>query len=232
MTAITACSTPPKIWKRYVDNSFVIIKKNCVASIHDTLNSIDPKIAFTIKPQNNGQIPFLNTLVSRSNGVITIDVYRKSTYTDQYLDFYSPRKETQTEYCHHSPENAFNLPSTPEGKAKELIHVTDALKSNSYPQSVISNILKKKPPSATTPSPEELVGMFFRRADPSDRRFAVLPYIKGLTEPLSRLLRNNGIQTTGRPLRHYNKSLFLRNQDHPRNYKQMSFIRSHAPTVR
>ena len=34
------------------------------------------------------------------------------------------------------------------------------------------------------------------------------------------------------PLRHYNKSLFLRNQDHPRNYKQMSFTRSHAPIVR
>ena len=43
------------------------------------------------------------------------------------------------------------------------------------------------------------------------------------------------------PLRHYNivstnydynNNLFLRNQDHPRNFKQMSFIRSHAPTVR
>ena len=31
--------------------------------------------------------------------------------------------------------------------------------------------------------------------------FFALPYIKGLTEPLSRLLRNNGIQTTSRPLK-------------------------------
>jgi len=60
-----------------------------VASFHDTLNSIDPKIAFTIEPENNGQIPFLDTLVSRSNGVITIDVYSKSTHTDRYLDFHS-----------------------------------------------------------------------------------------------------------------------------------------------
>ena len=55
--------------------------------------------------------------------------------------------------------HASNLPSTPEGKAKELFHVTDAL--NSYLQSVISNIQKKKPPPAITTSPEELVGMFF-----------------------------------------------------------------------
>ena len=35
------------------------------------------------------------------------------------------------------------------------------------------------------------------------------------------------------PLRHSNKSLFLRNHplNHPLNFKQMSFIRSHAPTV-
>jgi len=33
------------------------------------------------------------------------------------------------------------------------------------------------------------------------------------------------------PLRHNNKSLFLRNQDHLLNFKQMSLIRSHAPTV-
>ena len=100
-----------------------------------------------------------------------------------------------------------NLPSTPEGEAKELIHVTDALKSNSIPQSDISNILKKKPPPAITPSPEELVGMFFGWADPSDLHcgFSVLLYIKSLTEPLSRLLRNNGIQTTSTPL----KSLYL-----------------------
>ena len=39
-TAITASSTPPKIWKRYVDDSFVIIKKHSVASFHDTLNCV------------------------------------------------------------------------------------------------------------------------------------------------------------------------------------------------
>ena len=61
-SAITASATPPKVWKRYVDDSFVVIKKHSVSTFHDTLNSIDPKISFTIETENNGQISFLDTL--------------------------------------------------------------------------------------------------------------------------------------------------------------------------
>ena len=70
-------------------------------------------------------------------------------------------------------------------------------------QQLISNILKKKSTSEVIPSPEELVGMFFKWTDPPDSQngFAILPYIKGVTEPLTRILNNNGIQTTTRPVK-------------------------------
>ena len=61
--AINTSTVAPRVWKRYVDDSFVIIKKDAVSSFHDALNSIDPKIAFTIKEENNGQISFLDTFV-------------------------------------------------------------------------------------------------------------------------------------------------------------------------
>ena len=98
---------------------------------------------------------------------------------------------------------ASNLPSTNEGKTQEITHATDALKANVYPSTVISNTLNKKAPSQTVPPPEELVSMFFKWADPPDafRGFACLPYIKGLTEPLIRLLRNNGIRVVSRPFK-------------------------------
>ena len=57
--AINTSTVAPRVWKRYVDDSFVIIKKDAVSSFHDALNSIDPKIAFTIEEENNGQISFL-----------------------------------------------------------------------------------------------------------------------------------------------------------------------------
>ena len=199
--AINTSTVTPRIWKRYVDDSFVIIKKDAVSSFHDTLNSIDPKIAFTIEEENNGQISFLDTLVSRKNGVTVIDVYRKPTHTDRYLDYSSHH-----EYKHKVSAastllfRAANLPSTYEGKARETSYVTEALKANGYPPTVISNILKKKS-APTTPPPEELVSMFFKWADPSDTSlgFACLPYIRGLTEPLTRLLRKNYIRVVSKP---------------------------------
>ena len=64
------------------------------------------------------------------------------------------------------------------------------------------------------------------------RSFAVLPYIKGLTEPLTRLLRNNGIRTTSRPLKTLRQEFVSPNQDHRLINKQMLFTRFHVPTVR
>ena len=80
--AISTSSVPPRIWKRCVDDSFVIIKKDAISFFHNTLNATDPKIFFTIELENNGKIAFLDTLVSRRNGVVVIDVYRKPTHTD------------------------------------------------------------------------------------------------------------------------------------------------------
>ena len=42
--AINTTPVTPKVWKRYVDDSFCIIKRNAVNSFHNTLNAIDQHI--------------------------------------------------------------------------------------------------------------------------------------------------------------------------------------------
>ena len=98
---------------------------------------------------------------------------------------------------------ASSLPTSHEGKIRETSQVIAALEANGYPSSVISTILNKKPPSPTVPPPEELVSMFFKWVDPSDthKGFACLPYISGLTEPLTRLLRKNEIRVVNKPFK-------------------------------
>ena len=38
--------------------------------------------------ENNNQIAFLDALVSRKDNALIVDVYRKPTHTDRYLDFW------------------------------------------------------------------------------------------------------------------------------------------------
>ena len=59
--AINTTPARPKTWKRFVDDSFSIIKKNTVPAFHDTLKSIDPNIQFTIERENNDKLTFLDT---------------------------------------------------------------------------------------------------------------------------------------------------------------------------
>ena len=87
--AIHNAVIPPKVWKRFVDDSFAIIKKSAVLSFHCTLNSIDPHINLTTEHEQDGRTAFLDTLISRNNCSISIDVYRKPTHTDRYLNYLS-----------------------------------------------------------------------------------------------------------------------------------------------
>ena len=88
------------MWKRYVVDSFCIIKKDEIPAFHNILNSLDPRISFTIEHKNNGQIPFLDPLVSRHNGTIYVDVYWKTTHSHHDIK----HKESTTVALLHSFE--------------------------------------------------------------------------------------------------------------------------------
>ena len=81
--ALSTFHTPPRFWRRYVDDTCTALPSNLVDSFHDHLNSIDPCIQFTIERESNGQLPFLDILLNREeDGSISTSVYRKATHTD------------------------------------------------------------------------------------------------------------------------------------------------------
>ena len=204
--AINTTPVPPKEWKRYVDDSFCIIKRNAVDSFHNTLNSIDQHISFTIEEENNNQIVFLDALVTYKDNALIFYVYRKPTHTDRYSDFFSHHdKRHKISTAETLLHRTTNLTSTKQGKETEVTHVADVLRPDNYPQFVISSILKKKSSTQRTnsiPTPEELVCMFFIRAAPSDlSNYAVLPYTNGISQPLTRLLEKHDIRVVSKPLK-------------------------------
>ena len=81
---------PPKLWLRYVDDILEIIKKDNVQKLTDHINQADKSgsIKFTYEQESEGSLPFLDTLIVRkADGTIKLQVYRKPTHTDQYLNY-------------------------------------------------------------------------------------------------------------------------------------------------
>ena len=56
-----------------------------------------------MEEESNGALAFLNTLLKRNNGEISVLVYRKSTHNDQYLN-YSSHHQTS---CKESVVSSF-----------------------------------------------------------------------------------------------------------------------------
>ena len=88
----TALSTAPHTpLFRYVDDSHTYLRKDQVDEFHHHLNSINPSVQFTLELEDTkGQgLPFLDTITTRWGTQLEVNVYRKPTHTDRYLDFNS-----------------------------------------------------------------------------------------------------------------------------------------------
>ena len=55
----------PRIWKRYVDDTFCVMEKRHTQAFLDHLNSVRSTIKFTMELENDGSLPFLDTLLTR-----------------------------------------------------------------------------------------------------------------------------------------------------------------------
>ena len=196
-TAIATASHPPKWWFRYVDDSHACLRKDQVDEFHQHLNSINTNIQFTQELEDtNGQgLPFLDTITIKRGTQLEVNVYRKPTHTDRYLDFNSHHP-----MCHKRSvvstllRRAQNIPSTQKGKREEKRRVKAVLRDNNYPTSFINSCERSlsKPP-----------------ADQPSSGFVVLPYVQGISERIGRILRKQQIKVAFKPLRTVN-SLFPR----------------------
>ena len=118
-------------------------------------------------------------------------------------------------------------------KSKEIQHVTNALKANGYPSSIISNILKnkKKRPTQTIPTPEELVGMFLSGPIHQTQVLISLAFLISMAS-LNRSQDYFVIMEFESSLNlteHYNKNFLHQNSGHPLISKPTLFTRSHIP---
>ena len=79
--------TPPSLWVRYIDDTFIIINKNESDNFFKYINEVDPNIKFTQERVDN-KLAFLDCHVHLNpNGSLNSTVYRKPTHIDHNLQF-------------------------------------------------------------------------------------------------------------------------------------------------
>ena len=122
--AIITAEHPPRIWKRYVDDTFVVTEPAKKAKFLKHINKMDPHIQFTTEDAKaDGSIPFLDTLVmSQSDNSLLISVYRKPTHNDLYLQWDS----------HHHLSAKFSVINTLEHRAKTVCSKNQLLKEEDH----------------------------------------------------------------------------------------------------
>ena len=90
-----SCVQKLTIYFRYVDDTFAIFKQEGdVDNFLITLNRLHPALKFTFEKEHDDKLPFLDILVERTDLDFKTSVYRKPTFSGQYIrwESFSPCK--------------------------------------------------------------------------------------------------------------------------------------------
>ena len=76
-TAITMALHPPKVWERFVDDVYSILKRTHLENFFHHINNPHQNIKFTMDEESNGELAFLDASLKRNNREISVMAYRK-----------------------------------------------------------------------------------------------------------------------------------------------------------
>ena len=185
---ITTALHPPRVWKRYVDDTLVVQQQKHQEEFLHHINTVDPSIQFTVEEaKEDGSIPFLDTIIRpEEDGRFTIGVYRKPTHTGLYLPWDSNHNiAAKYSVINTLTHRAHTICSTPELAEQELQHLEEVLGACKYPRWAIKKIFNKHQHKDKKKTP---------RSKHLTKSHIVVPYIEGMGESLKKICRRHGVE--------------------------------------
>ena len=132
------------LWVRYVDDIFCAWPADKdVDSFLSSLNSFVPSIKFTLEVEENGQLPFLDVMVHRTDRSFKFAVYRKPTNICSYIHFYSNHSDKTKVAVFSSMFLRALRVSCPEFLDQELDKIREIARNLKYPAVFIENAFNK-----------------------------------------------------------------------------------------
>jgi hypothetical protein len=128
---------------RYVDDIVVVYNKDVTdidVFLHQ-FNNLTPKLKFTIEKETDRKLHFLDITITRGIEKFTIDVHRKSTYTDIIIpeDSCHPKEQKMAAIRYfYNRMNKYHL--SPENLEKENHILQQILYNNGYYISAAKNL--------------------------------------------------------------------------------------------
>ena len=190
--SLSTFPSPPKCYERFVDDTFTIIKRSVLHPFFDHMNSLHPKIQFTIEEENDGSLPFLDTLLKRNNdGTISVLVYRKPTHTDQYLQFTSNHPSSTKDAVMSSLfRRAKEIVSDENDLKRENERISNVLSENGYSVGAIKRVRQK----LSRPNVQQDAEQTGQTEQVEQTRYISIPYIAGTSETLRRVFASHNIK--------------------------------------
>jgi len=177
----------PRLWKRCVNDTFVLIEQKHLTNFADHINKVESSIKFTMETETNGSIPFLDVLVKKGAiGQISTSALRKSTRTGRYLNY---RSEQPLQHnC---------------SVVNTLLHRTDTIRNDKKDRQaeiaiVRTSLIENGRPECMIRFPKK---RYESKQKEKTRSLAVLPYYPGLIQKLKCCLSSHNIKVVSKPIR-------------------------------
>ena len=185
--ALATALHPPRVWRRYVDDTWVIQQQEHKQQFLQHINTVDDSIQFTVEEANDdGSIPFLDTFIKpEEDRSFKIGVYRKPTHTDLYLPWDSAHDmASKYSVINTLTHRAHTISSTTDLVKQELQHLEKVLGACKYPGWAIQKIFQKYNNKQKKKTP---------RSTFHTRCHIVVPYVEGMGESLKKICRKHGV---------------------------------------
>ena len=183
--ALNSTVCRPRIWKRYVDDVFCIIKKGKEDELLKKLNNHRSSIQFTMEKEVNGSLSFLYyNLNKKEDNFLEVSIHKKPTHTDRYLNFRSHHPaQVKRGIVKCLFDRARRLISDERNLRNEEDYLEEVFNGNDYPKIFIKNYSQRSKSFVNDQNIEEEIEK--KEKEP----FIVIPYRKNTTKKTKRTQR-------------------------------------------
>ena len=132
----------PSTYFRYIDDTFAMFSNEEKSeNFFNQLNSLHPSLKFTLEKEKNNCLPFFDVNVERTVTGFEISVYRKPTFTGQYLRWESFSLTKQKTNLISTLVHRALMICTKSKLNEEINNIKNILLDNGYPESIIEKLM-------------------------------------------------------------------------------------------